>query len=85
MSSPNHVREEHAGFSAFLTSRSGLVFIGFFLVASIYLWSEHRAHLLGVLVWLPLAACALMHLFHGHGGHGGHAGHGQTPDAGERK
>jgi hypothetical protein len=29
---------------------------------------EHRAHLLGVLVWLPLLACPLMHLFM-HRGH----------------
>jgi hypothetical protein len=28
---------------------------------------------LGVLIWLPLLVCPLMHLFmHGHGGHGGH-------------
>lgn len=58
----------------FLTSRAGLVFIGFALIAGALLFTEHRAHVLGVLVWLPLLACPLMHVFmhHGHGSHGGH-------------
>ncbi|MFZ2156310.1 MAG: DUF2933 domain-containing protein [Bradyrhizobium sp.] len=59
---------------SFLTSRAGLVFIGFALIAGALLFTEHRAHVLGVLIWLPLLACPLMHVFmhHGHGGHGGH-------------
>jgi hypothetical protein len=46
-------------------------------VASWYLWAEHRAHLLGVLPYVLLLACPLMHVFmhHGHGRHG--SGHGQ--------
>ena len=32
---------------------------------------EHRAHLLGVLPYLLLLACLVMHFFM-HGGHGGH-------------
>ncbi len=44
-----------------------LAIIGFFLVM------EHRAHLLGILPWLILALCPLMHIFM-HGGHGGHGG-----------
>ena len=58
----------------FLTSRAGLAFIGFALIAGALLFTEHRAHVLGVLIWLPLLACPLMHVFmhHGHGGHGGH-------------
>src|SRR5262249_29587533 len=47
----------------FLTSPSGLVLIGFLAIAGAYLWMEHRAHLLGVLVWLPLLLCPLMHFF----------------------
>jgi hypothetical protein len=31
---------------------------------------------LGLLIWLPLLACPLMHLFM-HGGHGHHGGRGQ--------
>lgn len=58
----------------FLTSRAGLVFIGFAIIAGALLFTEHRAHVLGALIWLPLLACPLMHVFmhHGHGSHGGH-------------
>lgn len=64
---------------SFLTSRAGLVFIGFAIIAGALLFTEHRAHVLGALIWLPLLACPLMHVFmhHGHGSHGGHGGHGQ--------
>ncbi len=51
--------------------------IGFLAVAGFFLWTEHKAHLLGVLPYLLLAACPLLHLFH-HGGHGGHQ-HGARP------
>lgn len=50
------------------------VLIGFLLIAGFFLWTEHRAHLLGALPFLILLACPLMHLFM-HGSHGGH-GHG---------
>lgn len=44
----------------------------FAAAALFYLLSEHQAHFFGVLPWLILLACPLMHLFmhHGHGGHG---------------
>jgi hypothetical protein len=58
----------------FLTSRMGLGLIGFLAIAGTLLFTEHRAHVFGVLIWLPLLACPLMHLFM-HGGHGGHRGH----------
>lgn len=38
-------------------------------VAAFFLFTEHRAHLLGFLPYLLFLACPLMHLFH-HGGHG---------------
>jgi hypothetical protein len=65
----DHDRSRPGGF---LTSPAGLVMIAFLAIGGFYLWMEHRAHLLGVLVYLPLLACPLMHLFmhHGHGGHG---------------
>ena len=49
--------------------RIGLVLAGFALIAGILLFTEHRAHVLGLLIWLPILACPLMHLFmhHGHG------------------
>lgn len=51
---------------------------GFAAIALYFLLTEHRAHLLGALPFLLLAACPLLHMFHGHGDHGGHAGH--APD-----
>lgn len=45
-------------------------------IAAFFLMTEHRAHLVAGLTWLPLVlllACPLIHLF-GHGGHGGKRG-----------
>lgn len=52
-------------------SKDRWVFYGFLAVAGFLLFTEHRAHLLGILPYLILLACPLMHLFmhHGHGGH----------------
>lgn len=72
-------RESETPHGSFLTSRAGLVFIGFAIIAGALLFTEHRAHVLGLLIWLPLLACPLMHLFMHHG-HGGHASHGQSGD-----
>jgi len=47
------------------------VFFGFVLIAGYFLITEHRAHLVGFVPYLPfllLAACPLLHLFH-HRGH----------------
>lgn len=56
--------------------RSGWVLPVFLVIAAFFLFTEHRAHLFGILPYLLLLACPLMHLFmhHGHGGHG-HPGH----------
>jgi hypothetical protein len=71
-----HDQSEHRRRSSgdFLKSRAGLVLIGFLVIAGVLLFTEHRAHVLGALVFLPLLLCPLMHLFM-HGGHGGHGGH----------
>ena len=53
-------------------NRSKWVFIGFLAVAAFFLLSEHRAHFLGILPYLLVLACPLMHFFH-HGHHGPHA------------
>ena len=47
----------------------------FVAIAGFFLITEHWAHLFGILPFLLLLACPLMHLFmhHGHGGHGGHS------------
>jgi hypothetical protein len=46
----------------------------FLIAAAFFLWTEHRAHLLGVLPYLIFLLCPLSHFFmhRGHGGHGGH-------------
>lgn len=76
--------------------KANWVLIGFLAVAGFFLFTEHRAHVLGILPYLLLLACPLMHLFM-HGGHGGHGGHGdhdatrndraqdRKPSEGERK
>lgn len=55
------------------------VFAGFLLVAGFFLVTEHQAHLFGVLPFLLLLACPLMHIF-GHK-HVGHGNTDQKPDA----
>lgn len=72
MSAQDHSDHQERAVS-FGKYRAGLVLIGFLIIASALLFTEHRAHVLGLLIWLPLLACPLMHMFM-HGGHG-HHGH----------
>lgn len=51
-----------------LNTISRLVFLGFIAVAAYFLITEHRAHLYGILPFLLIAACPLLHFFH-HRGH----------------
>ena len=47
----------------------------FLAIATFFLWEEHQAHILGVLPYVLLLLCPLIHLFM-HRGHGSHdAGH----------
>lgn len=67
--------DQHAtGTPGFWRSRSGIGFIVIGVVAGYFLLTEHLAHVIGVLPYLLLLACPLMHMFmhHGHGRHGGH-------------
>lgn len=59
----------------------GWILIAFLAIAAFYLFTEHRAHLLGALPFLLLFACPLMHLFmhHGH-----RAGHNENTERGEK-
>ena len=68
--------QEPEGAEPSVKSRAPLVLIGFLTIAGALLFTEHRAHVLGLLIWLPLLACPLMHMFM-HGGHGHHEGHDQ--------
>jgi hypothetical protein len=72
--------EPEAEAGGFWTSKTGLVTIAFLLIAAFFLLTEHWAHTYGVLPFLLLLACPLLHMFmhgghRGHGGHGGHARH----------
>jgi hypothetical protein len=51
-----------------------IVLFGFLVVIGFFLITEHGAHLLGILPWLLLLVCPLMHIFHGHGHHHGNDG-----------
>ncbi len=67
--------------------RSKWVFIGFLAIGGFFLITEHRAHLLPFLGYLPfllLRACPLVHVFH-HGGHGRHGGGQQDATGDQRK
>jgi hypothetical protein len=56
-------------------ARANWVLTAFLAIGAFFLFTEHRAHLLGILPVLLLLACPLLHLFM-HGGHGdGHAQH----------
>jgi len=58
----------------------GLALLGFLAIATFFLFTEHRAHFFGILPYLLLLACPLLHLFM-HGKHGGHGGdHGDPAD-----
>jgi hypothetical protein len=65
-------------------NRAAIAAAVFVAAAAYLLWSEHRAHALGVLPYLLLLACPLMHVFM-HGGHGGHGGHGHRHDGDTEK
>jgi hypothetical protein len=58
--------------TSWFRSRFGLALLGFLTIAAFFLWTEHRAHLLGVLPYVLLLLCPLLHLLHG--GHGGDSG-----------
>ena len=60
-------------------NRTWWMFAGFAAIAGFFLFTEHRAHLFGMLPFLLLLACPLLHMF-GHGGHGGHSQHGDRGD-----
>lgn len=56
------------GTGSWRRNASWIAFLGFVAIAVFFLASEHRAHVLGILPFLLLAACPLLHMF-GHSGH----------------
>lgn len=69
-------RDDHGPEGGPLASRGFIAAAVFLGIAAFFLLFEHRAHVLGVLPYLLLLACPLLHLFH----HGGHSGHGRQTD-----
>jgi hypothetical protein len=68
---------------SWIRSRSAVVLFAFLAIAAFFVVTEHTAHALGVLPYLLLLACPLLHLFHG--GHGrGHGDHGGDQGPGHR-
>lgn len=67
-------------------SRGQWVFYGFLAFAGLLLFTEHRAHVLGILPYLILLACPLMHLFmhHGHDDHEQHTHNHDTTERGKK-
>lgn len=59
----------------FWRSRAGIALLLVVAVGGFLLFTEHRAHVLGVLPFAFLLACPLMHVFMHHGHH--HGGHGE--------
>ena len=55
-------------------NRAAIAAAVFVVAAGYLLWSEHRPHVLGILPYLLLLACPLMHVFM-HGSHGAHGQH----------
>jgi hypothetical protein len=70
--------DEHStgGPSRRFTTVSRIVFFGFAAIAAYFLVTEHRAHVFGILPFLLLAACPLLHVFH-------HRGHGSGEESGK--
>jgi hypothetical protein len=71
-------------FSEWLRSRAGLTLIAFIVIAAFFLITEHTAHLFGILPYVLLLLCPLLHMFM-HGGHDDHASHASHKTDGEKK
>ena len=73
------------GDTPFRTTPVTIGFCVLLAIAAFFLWEEHQAHVLGILPYLLLAACPVIHLFmhRGHHHHGDNEHHNQT-DAGDR-
>lgn len=60
--------------------RRTLIIVAFLVIAGILLFSEHRIHVFGALIWLLPFACILLHSFM-HRGHSHSHGHSRRDDA----
>lgn len=72
MADPNHNE-------SWLFSRTGIATAVAISVLGFLIYEGHGAHLLGLLPYLLIFSCPLMHIFM-HGGHGGHHHDGREND-----
>ena len=66
----NHEDQLQKG--SWLKSRRSIVLLVFLAIIAFLLFTEHRAHVFGILPYLLLLACPFMHFFM-HGSHGKHS------------
>ena len=69
-----HKNCTHTANDSWLCSRTGVVTIGALGILGFLIYAGHATHLLGLVPYLFLLACPLMHIFM-HGGHGKHNHH----------
>ena len=79
--------ERKSSLTTWLRSRTGLALLAFLAIAVFFLATEHTAHLFGVLPFLLLLLCPLLHLFmhRGHAEHGDHANHQDESAKGDQR
>jgi Protein of unknown function (DUF2933) len=67
-------QEQTSRRSGWLGPHTGIVVLVFLAVISFFMLTQHRLHLFGVLPYLLLLACPIMHFFmhRRHGSHGAH-------------
>ena len=79
--------ERKSSLTTWLRSRTDLALLAFLAIAVFFLATEHTAHLFGVLPFLLLLLCPLLHLFmhRGHAEHGDHANHQDESAQGDQR
>lgn len=63
--------DSHQHHDSWLFSRTGIVTVCVIAILGFLIYTGHSVHLLGLLPYLFILACPLMHIFM-HGGHGHH-------------
>jgi hypothetical protein len=63
-----------------MNASAWLALLGFLAIAAFFLLSEHRAHVFGVVPYLLLLACPVLHFFM----HRRHGRHGRREDESHR-
>jgi len=76
--------DEKVPVGSWLKSRTAWVLLGFLAIMGFFLITEHGAHLFGVLPFLLLLLCPLLHFFL-HRGHGENHGDHQHSHGGDKK